>query len=130
LHDAGYAVVVTYSPGNTGANEWLTRMEAEDDSSARMRSTSPTTIRAKRCMAQIKAEVGPVDILINNAGNHARRQLQKTGQGQLGRGNPHHLDSVFQHDEAGVRQHGRARLGRIINVSSIIGSKGGFGQTN
>ena len=29
LHDAGYAVVVTCSPGNTGANEWLGRMEAQ-----------------------------------------------------------------------------------------------------
>lgn len=29
LHDAGYAVVVTCSPANTGANEWLARMEEQ-----------------------------------------------------------------------------------------------------
>ena len=28
LHDVGHAVVVTYSPSNTGADDWLARMEA------------------------------------------------------------------------------------------------------
>jgi acetoacetyl-CoA reductase len=40
------------------------------------------------------------------------------------------LDSVLQHDEAGLRRHGRTRLGRIINISSVNGQKGAFGQTN
>jgi acetoacetyl-CoA reductase len=29
LHDAGYTVVVTCSPQNTGADRWLARMEAD-----------------------------------------------------------------------------------------------------
>ncbi|OYD60573.1 UNVERIFIED_ORG: 3-oxoacyl-[acyl-carrier-protein] reductase [Burkholderia sp. CF145] len=130
LHDAGYAVVVTYSPGNTGANEWLTRMEAEGRQFRAYAVDVTDYDSCEKCMAQIKAEVGPVDILINNAGitrDASFKKLDKVNWDAVIRTN---LDSVFNMTKPVCDSMVERGWGRIINVSSIIGSKGGFGQTN
>ncbi|KAA1015215.1 acetoacetyl-CoA reductase [Paraburkholderia panacisoli] len=130
LHDAGYAVVVTYSPGNTGANEWLARMEAKGRQFRAYAVDVADYDSCERCMAQISAEVGPVDILINNAGitrDASFKKLDKVNWDAVIRTN---LDSVFNMTKPVCDSMVERGWGRIINVSSIIGSKGGFGQTN
>jgi acetoacetyl-CoA reductase len=130
LHDAGYAVVVTHSPGNTGANEWLARMERQGRQFRAYGVDVADYDSCERCVAQIRAEIGPVDILINNAGitrDASFKKLDKVNWDAVIRTN---LDSVFNMTKPvcdGMVERG---WGRIINVSSIIGSKGGFGQTN
>jgi acetoacetyl-CoA reductase len=130
LHDAGYAVVVTYSPDNTQANDWLARMEAEGRQFRAYGVDVADHASCERCAAQIRSEVGPVDILINNAGitrDSTLKKLNKIDWDAVIRTN---LDSVFNMTKQvcdGMVERG---WGRIINVSSIIGSKGGFGQTN
>jgi acetoacetyl-CoA reductase len=130
LYGAGYAVVVTCSPGNTGANGWLARMEAKGRQFRAYTVDVADYDSCQRCTAQISAEVGPVDILINNAGitrDASFRKLDKVNWDAVIRTN---LDSVFNMTKPvcdGMVERG---WGRIINVSSIIGSKGGFGQTN
>ena len=59
LHDAGYAVVVTHSPGNTGTNEWLARMEAEGRQFRAYSVDVADYDSCEKCVAQIKTEVGP-----------------------------------------------------------------------
>lgn len=130
LHDAGYAVVVTHSPGNAGVNEWLAKM----DSQGRQFLAYPVDVAdydsSQQCIGQITAEVGPVDILVNNAGitrDASFKKLDKVNWDAVLRTN---LDSVFNMTKPvcdGMVERG---WGRIVNVSSIIGSKGGFGQTN
>ena len=130
LHDAGYAVVVTCSPGNTGANEWLTRMEALGRQFLAYTVDVADYDSCERCMAQIRTEVGPVDILINNAGitrDASFKKLDKVNWDAVIRTN---LDSVFNMTKPVCDSMVERGWGRIINVSSIIGSKGGFGQTN
>ena len=81
-------------------------------------------------MAQIRTEVGPVDILINNAGitrDASFKKLDKVNWDAVIRTN---LDSVFNMTKPVCDSMVERGWGRIINVSSIIGSKGGFGQTN
>lgn len=130
LHDAGYAVVVTFSPDNTGANEWLRRMETQ----GRQFRAYPVDVSdydsCARCVKRIAADVGPVSILINNAGitrDASFSKLDKVNWDAVMRTN---LDSVYNMTKQvcdGMVEQG---WGRIVNISSIIGSKGGFGQTN
>ncbi|RKF46910.1 acetoacetyl-CoA reductase [Paraburkholderia fungorum] len=130
LHDAGYAVVVTCSPGNAGANEWLARMEAQGRQFLAYTVDVADYDSCERCMAQIRAEVGPVDILINNAGitrDASFKKLDKVNWDAVIRTN---LDSVFNMTKPVCDSMVERGWGRIVNVSSIIGSKGGFGQTN
>ena len=130
LHDIGHAVVVTYSPNNTGADDWLARMEA----SGRQFRAYPVDVAdyasCERCAAQIKAEIGPIDILVNNAGitrDASFKKLEKEGWDAVLRTN---LDSVFNMTKQLYEDMSARGWGRIVNISSVIGCKGGFGQTN
>jgi len=130
LYDAGYTVVVTYSPNNTGVSSWLARMAAGD----RQFHAYPVDVAdydsCQACAHKVTNEVGPVDILVNNAGitrDASFKKMDKVNWDAVIRTN---LDSVFNMTKPlceGMIDRG---WGRIINVSSIIGSKGGFGQTN
>ncbi|MFL9998349.1 acetoacetyl-CoA reductase [Paraburkholderia sediminicola] len=130
LHDAGYAVVVTFSAGNTGANEWLSRMETQGRQFRAYPADVSDYDSCARCVERIAAEVGPVSILINNAGitrDASFSKLDKVNWDAVMRTN---LDSVYNMTKQvcdGMVEHG---WGRIVNISSIIGSKGGFGQTS
>ncbi|RDK01016.1 acetoacetyl-CoA reductase [Paraburkholderia lacunae] len=130
LHDAGYTVLVTYSPKNTGVDAWLANMEAQERRFKAFAVDVADYESCARCVAKILAEVGPVDILVNNAGitrDAVFKKLDKVDWDAVIRTN---LDSVFNMTKPvcdGMVERG---WGRIINISSIIGSKGGFGQTN
>ncbi len=130
LHEAGYAVVVTHSPGNTGTNEWLARMEAEGRAFRAYAVDVADYGSCEKCVAQIKAEVGPVDILINNAGitrDASFKKLDKVNWDAVIRTN---LDSVFNMTKPLCEDMVARGWGRIINISSVNGSKGSVGQTN
>lgn len=130
LQDAGCTVVVTHSPGNANVASWLERMKQH----GRAFHAYPVDVAdydsCQQCAAKIHADVGPIDILINNAGitrDATFKKLDKVNWDAVVRIN---LDSVFNMTKPvcdGMVERG---WGRIINVSSIIGSKGGFGQTN
>src|ERR1700686_5237826 len=130
LYDAGYTVVVTHSPNNTGAETWLARMAADGRQFHAYTVDVGDYDSCQQCAQQIKNEVGPIDILINNAGitrDASFKKLDKVNWDAVIRTN---LDSVFNMTKPlceGMMERG---WGRIVNVSSIIGSKGGFGQTN
>ncbi|CAG2161238.1 acetoacetyl-CoA reductase [Cupriavidus numazuensis] len=130
LHDAGYEVAVTHSPGNSSATNWLGTMEEK----GRKFHAYPVDVAdydsCQRCVAAIRGELGPVDILINNAGitrDASFKKLDKVNWDAVMRTN---LDSVFNMTKPVCDDMVKRGWGRIVNVSSIIGSKGGFGQAN
>jgi acetoacetyl-CoA reductase len=130
LYDAGYTVVVTYSTNNTGVESWLARMAADDRQFHAYASDVADYDSCQECAQKITNELGPVDILVNNAGitrDASFKKMDKVNWDAVIRTN---LDSVFNMTKPlceGMTERG---WGRIINVSSIIASKGGFGQTN
>ena len=84
----------------------------------------------KAGIAEVEKELGPVDIVINNAGITRDGMLHKMTPEQWGDVIRVDLDSVFNMSRNvidGMRERG---FGRIINVSSINGQKGQMGQTN
>jgi len=130
LHDAGYTTVVTYSPANTGAQAWLARMEAAGRRFPAYEVDVADYDACQRGAQKVQAEVGNVDVLVNNAGitrDASFKKLDKVNWDAVLRTN---LDSLFNMTKPvcdGMVERG---WGRIVNISSIIGSKGGFGQTN
>jgi acetoacetyl-CoA reductase len=82
------------------------------------------------CAAKVVAEVGQVDVLVNNAGITRDMTFKKMGKPDWDAVMNTNLDSVFNMTKPvcdGMVERG---WGRIINVSSVNGSKGAFGQTN
>jgi acetoacetyl-CoA reductase len=130
MHAAGYRVAVTHSPGNTKVKEWL----AEQKASGREFSAYPVDVAdfdsCKECVGRISKEVGPVDILVNNAGITRDTTFKKMTKGDWDVVIRTNLDSVFNMTKQVMDGMVDRGWGRVVNVSSVNGSKGAFGQTN
>ena len=130
LHDAGYAVVVTHSPGNAKVGEWLASMDRQGYNFRAYSVDVADYDSAQHCVAKIQAEVGPIDILVNNAGitqDTTFKKMTKVNWDAVLRTN---LDSVFNMTKPVCEEMVSRGFGRIINISSVNGQKGQFGQTN
>ena len=83
-----------------------------------------------RAVAEVHAKVGAVDVLVNNAGitrDMTFKKMDKVNWDAVMRTN---LDSLFNMSKQVVDGMVERGWGRVINVSSVNGSKGAFGQTN
>ncbi len=126
----GYHVVTTYSPGNKKAAEWLASMKENGFDFHAYPCDVSDYDSAQQCVARIEKEIGPVDVLVNNAGitrDVTFKKMEKLDWDQVMATN---LDSVFNMTKPvcdGMVERG---WGRIINISSVNGQKGAFGQTN
>jgi acetoacetyl-CoA reductase len=130
MADAGYRVVVTYSPSNKTSDKWLAAMQQKGYAFSAHACDVTDFESSKACVARVAAEVGPVDILVNNAGITKDMTFRKMGKTDWDAVIKTNLDSVFNMTKQvydGMMDRG---WGRIINVSSVNGSKGAFGQTN
>ena len=130
LEKMGIKVVVTYSPGNTKHNEWLKEMEGQGFKFLAYACDVADFDSCSKMVAQVAKEVGPVDILINNAGitrDMTFKKMTKVDWDAVIRTN---LDSVFNVTKPVVDGMVERGWGRVINVSSVNGQKGAFGQTN
>jgi acetoacetyl-CoA reductase len=73
---------------------------------------------------------GQLDILINNAGITRDSTFKKLSEEDWRKVIDVNLNSVFNNTSAALPYLLESDAGRIINISSIIGQAGGFGQTN
>jgi len=126
----GIKVVVTYSPSNTKYQDWLKEMESRDYHFHAVAADVGDFDSCQKMVSQVQKEVGPIDILINNAGitrDMTFKKMTKTDWDAVMHTN---LDSVFNVTKPVVDGMVERGWGRVINVSSVNGQKGAFGQTN
>lgn len=126
----GYKVVATYSPGNTKRDAWLAAMREQGHEFHAYECDVADYDSAQACVAKVVAEVGPVDVLVNNAGITRDMTFKKMDKPNWDAVMKTNLDSVFNMTKPvcdGMVDRG---WGRIINISSVNGQKGAFGQTN
>jgi acetoacetyl-CoA reductase len=130
MADAGYRVVVTYSPSNTKYRAWLEEMKGRGHSFAAFPVDVVDYDDCARKMAQIHGEVGPVDILVNNAGITRDMTFKKMTKADWDAVMRTNVDSCFNMTKQVMDGMVERGWGRVINVSSVNGQKGAFGQTN
>ena len=130
MADAGYKVAVTYSPGNSKHAEWVAGMKERGYDIAAVPCDVADLDSCAKAVAEVTAKVGPVDVLVNNAGitrDMTFKKMDKVNRDAVLRTN---LDSLFNMSKQVVDAMSDRGWGRVINVSSVNGSKGAFGQTN
>ena len=126
----GYTVVTTFSPANIMAEGWLRAMR---ERGFRFHAFACDVSDWESCVACVKRivdEVGPVDVLVNNAGITRDMTFRKMDRVNWDAVMHTNLDSCFNMTKQvcdGMVERG---WGRIINISSVNGQKGAFGQTN
>src|SRR5450631_681979 len=80
LHDRGYIVVVTYSPSNTKIKETISEFKSKGYNFHAYEVDVADFDSCQACVERIHKEVGPVDILINNAGITRDMTFRKMGK--------------------------------------------------
>jgi acetoacetyl-CoA reductase len=125
LKDAGFTVAATYGGNDEAANKF------KEETGIHVFKWDVGDFEAcKEGIAKVEADLGPVDVLVNNAGI--------TRDGTLHRMSPENwravistnLDSLFNMTRNVIEGMRERSYGRIISISSINGQKGQFGQAN
>jgi len=125
LKAAGYKVAANYG----GNDEAAQKFKAETGIPVYkwdVSSFEACTAGVKR----VEADLGPVDVLVNNAGITRDAQLHRMTLEQWQAVISTNLGSLFNMTRNVIEGMRARKFGRIINVSSINGQKGQFGQTN
>ena len=125
LKDAGFTVVATYA-GNEDAAKQFTA----NTGIAAHRFDVGNYEECQAAVAKIESEVGSVEVLINNAGITRDGTMHKMTFEQWNQVIQTNLTSCFNMCHAvldGMRERG---FGRIVNIGSINGQAGQYGQVN
>ncbi|MCG8357708.1 MAG: beta-ketoacyl-ACP reductase [Kiloniellales bacterium] len=125
LKEAGYAVAANYAGNDEAASKF------KDETGIPVYKWSVADYEA--CAAgikQVEADVGPVEVLVNNAGITRDGMFHKMTPQQWKEVIDTNLSGLFNMTHSiwpGMRERG---FGRIVNISSINGQKGQMGQVN
>ena len=130
MADAGYKVVVTYSPSNTKWKGWIDEMKGKGYAFGAYPVDVADFDDAAAKVAQIQKEMGAIDILVNNAGITRDMTFKKMTKADWDAVMHTNLDSCFNMTKQVMDGMVERNWGRVINVSSVNGQKGAFGQTN
>ncbi|MFT3755308.1 MAG: acetoacetyl-CoA reductase [Pseudoxanthomonas sp.] len=130
LADAGHNVLVTHARDDASAQEWL-KQEAQAGYTFTPYEVDVADFDSCQRMAErIAADGHVIDILVNNAGITRDATLRKMGKGKWDAVLRVNLDSMFNVTKPFIDGMVERGWGRIINISSVNGDKGQFGQTN
>jgi acetoacetyl-CoA reductase len=125
LKDAGYNVVASYAGNDEAANKF------KSETGIPVYKFDVGNFDAcTNTIKTIEENVGPIEVLVNNAGITRDRPLHKMDKKEWDAVVNTNLSGLFntcRNVIDGMRARG---FGRIINISSINGQKGQFGQTN
>jgi acetoacetyl-CoA reductase len=131
LHRQGRHVVAAYYPPEEAqARAWQQRMRAQDLDVAILPVDVSDFASCQALVKTVEASHGPVAILVNNAGITRDAMFKKMELEQWTAVLRTNLDSAFNMSKqvfAGMCERG---FGRIVNISSVNGQKGQFGQAN
>jgi acetoacetyl-CoA reductase len=125
LKAAGYAVAATYH----GNDEAAKRFKAETGIAV-YKWDAGAFEACREGIGRVERELGPVDVLVNNAGITRDVMLHKMTEQQWREVIQTNLDSLFCMTRAVIEGMRARGFGRIINIGSINGQKGQFGQSN
>ncbi len=126
----GNTVITTYSPSNKTSGEWLAEMKKEGFNFHAYPVDVTNTEACAALAKQIEKDAGPVDVLVNNAGITRDMTFKKMSKVDWDAVMHTNLDSVFNMTKPVLDGMVERGWGRVINISSVNGQKGAFGQTN
>jgi len=125
LHEAGYRVAATY-----GGNDDAAAAFKDETGIAVYRWDVGDFEACQAGIARIETDLGPVEVLVNNAGITRDGMLHRMAPENWRAVLTTNLDSLFNMTRnviEGMRGRG---YGRVISISSINGQKGQMGQSN
>jgi acetoacetyl-CoA reductase len=126
----GFHVVAGCGPGSPRKEKWLADMRAEGYDVHASEGNVSNWDSTAAAFAKVRAEHGPVDVLVNNAGITRDCVFRMMTNEQWHEVIETNLNSLFHVTKQVIGDMLDRGWGRIINISSVNGQKGQFGQTN
>lgn len=130
LAKKGANVVINYNTSKTSAYSVIEEIEFLGGSAVAFQTDVSNLDEAHSLVEETISQYGRVDILINNAGITRDRTFKKLSKHEWDDVINVNLNSIYHTTSAVINTMLEQKYGRIINISSIIGQAGGFGQTN
>ena len=130
LAEAGAKVAFTYTRDEEGANKTLALFKEKGADGLAIRADASSEEAAKSTVDDVLAAFGKIDILVNNAGITRDNLLIRMSADDFDQVLSVNLKSAFLLTKACARPMMKARYGKIINMSSVVGVFGNAGQAN
>lgn len=130
LAAAGATVVVNYQRNAAAAEETVAAITAADGAAIGMQADVSLGEDVERMFKTVIERYGTVDILVNNAGITRDTLLLRMKEDDFDAVIDTNLRGVYLCTRAALRPMTKARSGRIINITSVVGLIGNAGQSN
>lgn len=126
----GYRVAAAYSPRHRTPQAWLAAQRDEGYRFNSYQVDAADYADAEWMVQKVLAEMGRIDVLVNNVGVLCDRSLSNMSADDWHGVLRANLDSVFNMSKQVIDSMSERRWGRIINISSVTAQSGAFGQSN
>ncbi len=130
LGKQGANVVINYNVSADAAEQVVEEINLAGGTAIACKADVANLDDAKYLIEKTKSQFGRVDILVNNAGITRDRSFRKLSEQEWNEVINVNLNSIYHTTSAVINTMLDQKFGRIINISSIIGQSGAFGQTN
>lgn len=130
LHDMGMLVSMSHSAHNDHVSTWLMHELAVGRTFHAYEMNVDDYDSCRRCAQRVVNELGPVDVLINNAGITRDATFIKMTKADWDAVMRTDLDALFNVTQPFIGAMVERGFGRIVNIGSVNGTRGAFGQTN
>jgi 3-oxoacyl-[acyl-carrier protein] reductase len=130
LAEAGADVVVNYAGSEQAAADTVAQIEALGRKSFKVKANVGSAAEVDDMFKLVLESFGKLDILVNNAGITRDNLIMRMKEDEFDDVISTNLKGVFNCLKAATRPMMKQRYGRIINISSVVGSLGNPGQAN
>ena len=130
LAAAGATVVVNYKGNQAAADEVVRAIEAAEGVALAAQADISKPDEVERLFKGVLERYGRIDILVNNAGITRDTLLLRMKEDDFDAVIDTNLRGVYLCTKAALRPMTKARGGRIINITSVVGLMGNAGQSN
>ena len=130
LGKEGATVIINYNHSQEEAETVVNEIKAMGSLAVALQADISDAEATKVFIEKALADFGKIDILVNNAGITRDKTFKKMSFEEWHKVIDTNLSSVFNTCKIALPSMLEQKYGRIINISSVIGQAGGFGQTN
>ena len=126
----GADIVINYAGNTEAAEQTKAEVEALGRKALVVKADVGDAAACEKMLEDVVAAMGKIDILVNNAGITRDTLLMRMKEADWDAVLTTNLKSVYNCTKAAIKYMMKARSGRIVNISSVVGAMGNAGQAN
>jgi 3-oxoacyl-[acyl-carrier protein] reductase len=130
LGNSGANVVVNYRSSEAAAHETVEAIEDSGGSAIPIQADVSDGVEVEAMAEETRSVFGAPNVLVNNAGMTIDKKFENMTREDWDRVIDVNLGGVFNCTNAFFKDIKQAEEGRLINISSVVGQQGNYGQAN